>query len=115
MSYELSFAEDFFTGCFVIDENDIRTLYPITTRPQSVIQALVSLEKLRPSYFRSMVKDVLGYSLTEGQPVDETVFWDLLEKIRAYNTCDDLTPPIEVYVDEHYSVTVYEDREEEVA
>lgn len=116
--YELSFAEDFFTGQpdGEIGGDDIRRLYPATPRPQSVIEALVSEEKLRPAYFRSMVRSALGYKkMPLIEPVDETVFWDLLEKIRKYDTCDTLTPPIKVYVDDTYYVTVYEDREEEVA
>lgn len=113
--YELSFAEDFFTGepDGELGGDDIRNLYPVTPRPQSVIQALISEEKTSPDYFRKMVKDTLGYEVTGS--VDETVFWELLEKIREYNTCDTLTPPIDVYIDEFYYVTVYEDIEEEEA
>jgi len=117
MSYELSFSEDFFTGTpdSEISRDDIHNIYQVTKRPQCVMQALVSLEKLQPAYFRAMVKKVLGYSLPKNQPADETVHWELLEKIRQYNTCDTLTPPIDVYVNKTYYVTVYEDREDEVA
>lgn len=118
MSYELSFSEDFFTGHpdGEIGGDDIHNLYPVSKRPQCVAQALVSMEKRQPAQFRAMVQDALGYSLLDdGQPAGETVFWDLLEKIREYNTCDTLTPPISVYVCDGYSVEVYEDTEEEVA
>lgn len=107
--YELSFTEDFFTGgTDGIGELSLTELYPVTKRPQSVMQALVSEEGLRPRQFREMVKEVLGYSPPNDQPADETVHWDLLEKVREYNTCDTLTPPIRVYVNENYWVTVYE-------
>jgi hypothetical protein len=116
MSYELSFAEDFFTGDAAgIGEYDISDIYPVSKRPQCVMQALVSEEKLAPVRFRGMAQEVLGYSLTPSNPVDESVFWDLLEKIRQYNTCNTLTPPIRVYLNEDHYVTVYEDTEKEVA
>lgn len=113
--YELSFAEDFFTGQpdGEIGGDDVRNLYPVTRRPQSVMQALISDEHLEPRYFKRMVKDVLGHDVTG--PVDETVLWELLDKIREYNTCDTLKPPIDVYIDHRFYVTVYEDVEEEVA
>jgi hypothetical protein len=117
MSYSLSFSEEFFSGHpdGEIGGDDIRRLYPVTERPQSVIEALVSMESLQPAEFRVMVKEVLGYSLRDSEPADESVFWDLLEKVREYDTCDTLTPPIEVYVNKDHYVTVYEDIEEEVA
>jgi hypothetical protein len=116
MSYELSFAEDFFTGgTDGIGELDLSELYPVTRTPQCVMQALVSEEKLRPRQFREMVKEVLGYSLPTGQPADETLHWDLLDRIRQHNTCNTLTPPIRVYLNDEHYVTVYEDKEEEVA
>jgi hypothetical protein len=114
--YSLSFAEDFFTGdSDGIGEVDIHDLYPVTRKPQSVMQALVSMEKLAPARFREMVKETLGYKLEPGQPCDETVFWDLLEKVRQTNTCDTLSSPIQVYVTDDHYVTVYEDIEKEVA
>jgi hypothetical protein len=114
MSYELSFSEDFFTG--QPDEIlDLRKSYPATKRPQCVMQALISIEKFMPAYFRALVREALGYSLTKGQPVDDTLFWELLEKIRAYNTCDTIVAPIDVYVCKDHYVTVYEDIEKEVA
>jgi hypothetical protein len=117
MSYGLSFAEDFFTGnTDGIGEVDIRELYPVSKRPQCVVQALVSMEAHQPGEFRRMVKKALGYSLTKGQPADETVFYELLEAVRKYDRCDSLKSPIEVYVCAGgYYVTVYEDIEEEVA
>jgi len=116
MSYELSFSEDFFTGYpdGEIGGDDIHNLYPVSSRPQCVVQALVSLEALEPAEFQEMVKEALGYSLDAGQPADETVFLELLEKVREYSICDTLTPPIQVYVCEGCYVTVYEDTEEEV-
>jgi hypothetical protein len=117
MSYSLSFSEDFFSGTpdGEIGGDDIHKLYPVTPRPQNVVQALVSMEARQPKEFRAMVKKALGYSLLKGQPADETVFWELLEAVREFDTCDTLTPPISVYVCEGYSVEVYEDIEEEVA
>jgi hypothetical protein len=117
MSYSLSFSEDFFSGTpdGEIGGEDIHNLYPVSKKPQCVVQALVSMEAHQPGEFRRMVKKALGYSLTKGQPADETVFWELLEAVKKYDRCDTLTPPIEVYVCEWYSVIVYEDTEEEVA
>jgi len=114
MSYDLSFTQDFFIGFpeGVIGETDIRTCYPVSERPQSVMQALVSEEKLNPIAFKVMVKETLGI---QSGPYDESVFWDLLDKIRDYNTCDTLIPPIAVFVNEDHSVTVYEDIEEEIS
>ena len=118
MSYSLSFSEDFFTGQpdGEIGGDSIRRLYPVTRRPQSVMQALVSLEAREPTQFRAIVQEALGYSLPEhGQPADETVHWELLEAIKKYDTCDTLTSPISVYVCEGYCVRVYENIEKEVA
>lgn len=115
--YSLSFAEDFFMGTpdGEISPDNLRNLYPITPRPQSVMQALVSMEIYEPGEFRRMVKKVLGYSLVKGQPADGTVFFELLKKVRSYNTCDSLSSPINVYLHDDYWVTVYEDTEEECA
>lgn len=117
MSYSLSFTEDFFSGTpdGEVGSDDIHKLYPVTARPQNVVQALVSLETQDPATFRRMTKKALGYSLRKGQPVDDAVFFELLEAVKKFDTCDTLTPPIEVGVCEGYSVTVYEDIEEEVA
>jgi len=128
MSYSLSFAEDFFSGTpdGEIGSDDIRKLYPVTRRPQNVVQALVSNEYYCPRTFRRMVKEILGYDLPKvdfknnahtppGLLVDESVFYELLEAVKKYDTCDTLTPPIKVYLNEEHSVTVYEDTEEEVA
>jgi hypothetical protein len=117
MSYELSFSEDFFTGNpdRELGGDDIHNCYPITKRPQCVLQALVCEEANEPESFKRMVQEVLGYSLLDGQPAGETVFFELLEKVREYSTCDTLTPPIDVYLNDDHYVTVYEDREEEVA
>lgn len=117
MSYSLSFAEDFFSGTpdGEIGSDDIHKLYPVSKRPQSVMQALVSMEAHQPGEFRRMAKNALGYSPPKGQPAHDTVFWELLEAVRKYDRCDTLTPPIEVYVCERYSVIVYVDIEEEVA
>ena len=116
--YSLSFAEDFFIG----DEGcdcPLCELYVVSRRPQNVMQALISMEKLAPARFRTMVKEVLGYDLPHTLPMfklcDETVFWDLLEKVRQYNTCDTLSSPIQVYLNDDHYVTVYEDIEQEVA
>jgi len=117
MSFSLSFAEDFFTGSpdGEIGGEDIHNLYPVSKRPQNVVQALVSMEARQPDEFRAMVKKALGYSLRPVRHADETVFWELLEAVKKFDTCDTLTPPISVGVCERYSVEVYEDIEEEVA
>ena len=114
--YELCFTEeDFFTGIPDIElgSDSLFASYPVSQRPRCVLQALISEAKLNPQYFKDMVKDVLGY--TDVPDVCESVFYELLNKVRKHSTCDTLTSPIEVYVDDFYYVTVYEDREDEVA
>ena len=115
--YDLSFSEEFFMGQpdGEIGGDDFQYLYPITPRPQSVIEALLSEEHHNPKAFREMIKEVLGYSLEVKQSVDDILYCELLDKIKEYNTCDTLTPPIQVYINKDHYVTVYEDLEDEVA
>jgi hypothetical protein len=62
-----------------------------------------------------MVKSALGVEIKVNGSWDESLYWDLLEKVREYNTCDTLSSPIRVYLSEDHWVTVYEDIEKEVA
>lgn len=113
--YSLSFSEEFFTGYPTgnIGEQDLSDCYAIIPRPQCVLEALLSESYKDPDSFKNMVKDVLGYNLKD--TIEECIYWELLDKIREYNTCDTLTPPIKVYINEDYFITVYEDIEGEVA
>jgi len=111
MSYELSFAEDFFSGneCIPSGDDDIINCYSASSRPKSVLQSLVSLARLHKDDFFVLVNEVLSidpFSLV--YPYCDCIFSDLLDKIREYNTCDSLSSPIEVYLDENHSITVYE-------
>lgn len=105
--YELSFSEDFFTG-FVPLEN-----IEISDYPTSVFQALVSWAENARESFLEMLGDVLGQNYKEVWAkglIGETVFYELLDKIRETNTCENLNSPVLVYIDPNYeySVKVYD-------
>lgn len=113
--YEICMTEDFFTGSPDIElgSDSLFCSYPVSKRPQCIMQALISEAKLNPKYFKDMVKDVLGYE--DFNENEESIFFELLDKVRKHATMDSLSAPIEVYVDDFYRVTVYSDIEEEVA
>ncbi len=103
MAYSLSFSEAFFTGDGEYDYYEM----PQSERPTNVLQAIIS----QPREWQLLVAvDVLGCKPENAEfYVDSESFpADVLDRIREYDTCDDLSSPVEVYLDEFYSVTVYE-------
>jgi hypothetical protein len=105
MSYDLSFAEDFFDN-----EDSDRP----SRRPTSVMQALESMAKFEKDQFDEMIGEVLGAQYKEvhggNKPVGETVYMELMDKVRKTNTCSNLNSPVEVWIDEdgNYKVDVYD-------
>jgi hypothetical protein len=100
----LSFSEEFFTGSGDVDVYDIAP----SDAPTSVLQAIISLDRETQI---DIARDVLG-SDCPGLYVDSESFpFDVLDKIRETDACDDCTPPVRVYVDEEgfYSVDVHEE------
>lgn len=103
MSYSLSFSESFFVPDIPFDE-----IEP-SDEPTTVLQAVMGLD--RESRIL-IARDVLGSAGAAEWYADQDEFiWDVMDKIRETDTCDDLSSPITVYIDSDgfYSVTVYED------
>lgn len=100
MSYELSFAPEFFTG---------EELYPAPTdEPRSLLEAIVSLPD---ETFREVC---LATGLTTPELADfyvqsEMAPFELLEHARRVDSCSNLSVPVEVWLDEggFYTVEVY--------
>jgi hypothetical protein len=106
MAYGLSFSEAFFVG-----EGDIYEIEP-SDRPTNVFQAIISLPR---SERVEIAREVLGSAYPERVCDSEYFAFDVLEKIRENNTCDDLSSPVTVYIDRGgwYSVTVYDDGQDD--
>jgi len=98
MSFELSFSSEFFFA-----EGEPETVGSIY-RPVSVWAAIHALAEFQPEVWAEIADEVFGVEVEHLTP--ELV----LEKIRETNSCEDLTPPVSVYIDEDgwYSVDVYE-------
>jgi hypothetical protein len=107
MSYDLSFSEDFFTG---------EGYESPSKRSTNVMQALESMAKFDRKEFDEMLGEVLGAKYKEvwggGGHIGETVFQELLDKVRKTNTCSSLSSPVPVWIDEHgdYKVDVYDSK-----
>lgn len=100
--YGLSFSEEFFTGT-----EDIYAIQP-SGRPTNVYQALLSLPKRdRVGIARDVLKSPHPILAT----LCESFEFDVLEKIRETDLCDDLSSPVTVYIDpdQYYSVTIYDE------
>lgn len=102
MSFELCFAEDFFTGTENLEDIDS------SEKPTSVLQGIVSWYHDDPETFKEMVKEVLDTEMSDYLP--ETLPFDLLDKIREVNTCTDLTSPVSVWLDAdgYHTLEVYD-------
>jgi len=97
MAFELGFSESFFWG----DDEDER--YTKRQRPTNVASALVSMSQHN---WKRMCKQVFN---CEPAYVDiETA----IAKIQETNTCTDLTPPVEVWIDKegYWTVKVWNKR-----
>jgi hypothetical protein len=94
MAFELSFSPEFFWGEEGFYEE--KTAYPT-----SVMQALFSMDE---EAWAEMAREVFG---CEPEFVDLDV---ALSKISETNTCTDLRPPVEVWIDDegYYTVEVYD-------
>jgi hypothetical protein len=107
MSYGLSFSEEFFTGN---GENDIYEMPP-SEKPTNVLQAAVSLP---PDQLQAIGQDVFGYDAESAQiwSTTESAAFEIVDKVRETDRCDDLSTPVTVYIDEegYYSLTVYDGR-----
>lgn len=102
MSFSLSFAEAFFT-----DETFPYDTEP-SNHPTTVYQAIISLPK---SEQVAIARDVLGSPHPYLYIKTESFACDVLDKVRETDTCDDLSSPVEVYIDKDgwHSVMVYDE------
>jgi hypothetical protein len=97
MAYALSFAEDFFWG----DPDIPPETLPASDRPNSVYQALVSLNAHE---WKDLARDVFGVD-----PDDLTID-AVITRIEETNTCSNLEPPVEIHIDQEgwYRLLIYE-------
>ena len=100
MSYALSFAPEFFWGDGSVSPEDMRP----SNRPTCVYQALLSLSD---DEWAALAADVFQVAPDDLDPAM------VLEKIFETNTCQNLDSPVEVCIEDWYSVRVYESRKEE--
>ncbi|MDA1166429.1 MAG: hypothetical protein O3B13_25315 [Planctomycetota bacterium] len=84
MVFSLSFSPDFFLG------TDERDLIERSDRPLSVLQAIVSLTEQQRA---TIAQDVFG---CEAEELSDDL---ILRHVMATDTCTDLTPPVEVWID----------------
>lgn len=101
MSYELSFTESFFTG---EEETEV------TDRPTSILEAIENLSfDEKEEIARVVLKSVQPTRHAES----ECFAHDVLEVVRATNTCFDLRSPVTVYIDPegYYTIDVYDKAE----
>ena len=102
MGYGLSFSEEFFTGDGTVDLYEM----PPSERPTNVLQAIISLPRDEQL---AIARDVMGSDSPDIYVDTESFPFDVLDKVRAYDYCDDLSSPINVYISPDYWVTVYEE------
>lgn len=103
MAYSLSFSESFF--CPEVPFEEIEP----SDEPTTVLQAIMSLDRKTRI---EIARDIFGHMGLQGLYADSEEFiWDVMDKVRETDTCDDLSSPVTVYIDPDgwYSVTVYED------
>lgn len=103
MAYSLSFSESFF--CPEVPFEEIEP----SDEPTTVLQAIISLDRETRI---EIARECLAFTGHYSAYVDtEEFIWDVMDKIRETDTCDDLSSPVTVYIDPDcwYSVTAYED------
>lgn len=95
MAFSLSFADDFYVP------EDLDSVEP-TQQPTSVYEAILGI---REEQWKEMCRELFK---CEPENVDADM---VMSKIRETNTCTDLTPPVEVWIDEErwYTVDVYDE------
>jgi hypothetical protein len=96
----LSFSEEFFTDASIPDDTKP------SARPSTVYQAIISLDKRRKV---DIAREVLACAHPVLAVMSSSFAVEVLEKVRATNTCSDLTGPVKVWIDPEgwYTVTVY--------
>lgn len=103
MAYSLSFSDSFFFPDCPIEDIEI------SDEPTTVLQAVMSIDRETRAL---IARDLLGSAgAAEWYADQEGFIYEVMDKIRETDTCDDLSSPITVYIDPDgdYSVTVYED------
>ena len=92
MPYELSFSPDFFGDPYNAKKR---------TMPKNVADALASMPKKE---WNEMARDVFGV------PGRMLTIDTVMDKIIETNTCSNLGPRVEVWIDEdgYYSIVVYD-------
>jgi hypothetical protein len=99
MAYDLSFSAGFFW-----DNAD----YPeITSKPCSVYESLYNMYLSDRDNFNDMVKEVLSFDFVGLDYLPETLIHELVDKVKEYSTCCNINTPVEVYINENYTVKVY--------
>jgi hypothetical protein len=103
--YELSFSEEFYTANMEVNHfaSDAKLLKPI-----SVYEGLIYMYINSKDEFIAMVLEVLNVDLNKYNYTPDEVIPDLLDKVREYNTCENLNSPVKVFINEDYSVLVYD-------
>ncbi|NQV28315.1 MAG: hypothetical protein HQ518_28515 [Rhodopirellula sp.] len=98
MVFSLSFSPDFFLG------TDERDLIERSDRPLSVLQAIVSLTEQQRA---AIARDV--FSCDTEELSDDLI----LQRVMETNTCVNLTPPVEVWIDSEgfHTLHVYDEPE----
>ena len=101
MSYSLSFSESFFT-----DESFPCDTQP-SNRPTTVYQAIIGLPKAEQL---AIARDVMKSPHPVLYVQSESFAADVLDRVRETDVCDDLSSPVEVYIDPEgwHSVLVYD-------
>ena len=97
MAYSLSFAPEFFWGTVPVEK-----MKP-SPRPTSVYQALLSLPH---EQWAELARDVFNCA------PDHLDVETVLEKVLETDTCENLDPPVRVYIDQAgwFSVLVHEEK-----
>ena len=85
MAYSLSFSDSFFSGSHLPDEE----IEP-SRQPTSVYQAILSLSREERA---SIAHDVFAVAADDLDP-DEIMRW-----VEETDTCTNLVPPVEVWID----------------
>ena len=98
MAFSLSFSPEFFLG------TDERDLIECSDRPLSVLQAIVSLAEQQRA---TIAREVFG---CEEEALSDDV---ILQRVIETDTCTDLTPPVEVWIDDEgfHTLHVYDEPE----
>lgn len=78
-----------------------------TEQPKSVYEALYNMYQNLRAEFNDMVQEVLNYDIKDLNYLPDTLIHELVEKVQEYNTCANISTPVEVYVSDNYSIRVW--------